>query len=68
MVWSTSIDNIHVWTILISVDRMYNMQEEAAEMRRDETIMCPMREAECGVRGLPERLQVEIVRGTVLQS
>lgn len=37
-------------------DRLYDVQEEAIKMRRNETILCAMPEEECRVRGIQEGL------------
>jgi hypothetical protein len=45
------------------LDRMYNVQGETIEVRRNETIMSAMSQEECDVWGIQEGFQMEAVRG-----
>ena len=47
----------------VLLDRMYNVQGETIEMRRNETIMSAMPQEECSVWGIQERFQMETIRG-----
>jgi hypothetical protein len=44
-------------------DRMYNVQSETIEMRRNETIMSAMSQEECDMWGIQEGFQMEAIRG-----
>jgi hypothetical protein len=47
----------------VLLPRMYNVQGETIEMRRNETLMPTMSQEECYVRRVQEGFQMEAIRG-----